>query len=299
MANQLYKINPMVMIGVPTLQQRPISWRWMDYYLGLAFPLGTSVARYRVHDADIAVARNLICEEALRVNAEWVFFISDDVCAPPRAFEMLWRHRQMLVTGVYWTKSHPTHPYLWNGLMKGPFLDWKYGEFFPVDWAGCDCLLINTEVLKTVPAPWFSTHWNYDESTKPAYLATEDLYFYTKTRKYGFQLYCDSGVQCDHLERENEMVYGLTTGMKQFQGFEQTIQRQQGKILVADIGAGTDTPWFGNEAKIIRIDNRAELKPDLMCDVRAVHVEDEHFDVVHSRHVLEHFMHLETPKLFA
>ena len=123
---ELHKINPLVLVGVPTLQDAPISWEWTDYFMGMAFPLGASVARSRIKGKIVADARNAIVDQALMSNADYVLFISDDVLCPPRTFEMLWRHRKHLATGVYWTKYQPTHPYLWNGLMNGPHFDWTY-----------------------------------------------------------------------------------------------------------------------------------------------------------------------------
>ena len=60
-----YKINPLVMIAVPTLSRAPLSWDWTDYYMGMQFPLGASIARMRVHDQIVADARNSLVEEAL------------------------------------------------------------------------------------------------------------------------------------------------------------------------------------------------------------------------------------------
>lgn len=291
-----HKINPVVLIGIPTLQKAPISWEWSDYFAALTFPLGASVARTRVYGKIVAEARNEIVRQALAMNADYIFFISDDVLAPARAFEMMWRHRKNLVTGVYWTKYQPTHPYLWNGLMRGPFLDWKFGEFFKIDWAGCDCLLAHTEVFRKIKAPWFSHDWAYEEKSIPANLATEDLYFYTKAREAGFDLWCDSAVQCDHQDRETGMRYGLTEAMPQVEGRKEWKLYGDGK-KIADIGAGYDTPFFGSEIEVTRIDCNPEIKPDILCDVRSVPVPAETFDVVHARHVLEHFGIIEHPAL--
>ena len=133
-----YKIDPKVLVGVPTLMDRPLSWKWTDAYLGMAFPLGCSMARKRVQGKEIGLARNIIVEEALSLNADYVLFISDDVLPPQRVFEDLAKHKKDMVTGVYWSKAQPTKPYIWRDMMKGPFEDWKYGEFFEIDWAGVD-----------------------------------------------------------------------------------------------------------------------------------------------------------------
>ena len=72
-----YKINPIVILGVPTLEPRPLSWEWMDRYNNLQFPLGASVSRLRIHGQDVATARNAIVQAALDANAEYVLMLGD------------------------------------------------------------------------------------------------------------------------------------------------------------------------------------------------------------------------------
>lgn len=306
-SKHLHRIDPIVVVGLPTLRNEPMSWEWADYFYGLAFPLGCAVTRLRVKGKYVADARNEICQSALQHGAEWIFMIGDDVHAPQRAFEMLWRHKVPLATGVYWSKYQPCSPYLWNNtpdgrFLAGPYTDWTYGETFKVDWAGCDCLLINAEVLKNVPYPWFSHDWNYKGEPLPANLATEDVYFYTKCREAGIELLCDTSVQCDHVDRATGIKYGLTSEMPQITGRDKwkptvPLPEPNGEIrtedapqfLVADLGAGTETPFFHEKAKVIRIDADDSVRPDIRCDLRFIPEKSGTFDIVHVRHVLEHF----------
>jgi hypothetical protein len=266
----------------------------MDYYMGLQFPLGASVSRARIHGDRIDHARNQIVKAALDINADYILFISDDVLAPPNAFDLLHRHREMLVTGVYWEKKFPTHPYLWNGLLRGPFEDWKMGDYFPVDWAGVDILLAHTDVFRAMPEPWFSVDYSFDESNPHPPLLTEDLYFYTKAREYGFKLYCDSMVQCDHQDRQTLQRFGLTSDMPQYPGVS---LHDPGAIMVADLGSGFNTPYFGKDTKVVRYDGDPACHPDVLCDLRAIPANDGLFDLAHMRHVLEHFPPFEAPDI--
>lgn len=294
--SDVYKVNPLVLIGVPTLEKQPISWEWSDMFASLQVPLGAAHSRYRVHGKIIADARNEIAARALEINADWLLFISDDVIPPPNIFEILARHKQMLVTGVYWTKQYPRQPYIWRDILRGPFNDWKYGEFFKVDWAGCDALLINTDVLRAIEYPWFSHDWCFTEDQPRVPLATEDLYFYTKAKKAGFDLWCDAACQCLHQDRSTKICYGLDTTMPQHEAYVSTKRRQEGKILIADIGCGAWTPHFEN-AIVKRFDINPEARPDVLCDVRAIPEQDETFDKIYSNHVLEHFIADEAPAL--
>ena len=83
------KVNPIVLVGIPTLQDAPISWEWHDSQKAMQFPLGTAVSHIRVVEKLIADARNIICKQAIAMDADSVLFISDDVIPPTRIFEML------------------------------------------------------------------------------------------------------------------------------------------------------------------------------------------------------------------
>lgn len=296
MSKSRWHINPIVLVGVPTLEKRPISWEWMDYFMSLDFGLGVSVARSRVAGQIVADARNEIVRQALACNADYVLFISDDVLVPPNLFKLLHRHREHLVTGVYWTKTFPTEPYLWNGLCQGPYLDWKLGEYFPVDWAGCDALLAHTDVFRAIPEPWFSHDWVFEPGQRVPPYPTEDVYFYAKARQAGFQLYCDTLAQCDHQDRATGRRFGLTVDMPQAQP-DAPHPSTDVEIRVADLGAGLDTPYFGSQALVRRFDADPSTQPDVRCDLRAIPEPAELYDIVHARHVLEHFMPDEAPAL--
>lgn len=291
------KINPLVLIGIPTLEKRPISWEWSDCIDSLSFPLGAASSRLRIHDKEIAQARNEIVESALSMEADYVLMISDDVIPPHAVFQMLWQHKTALVTGVYWTKGWPQLPYIWNKGLKGPYTDWKYGEYFPVDLAGCDCLLVHTDVFRAMEPPWFSRNWTYEDSqhftanSVPPYF-TEDFFFFTKARKAGFQLYCDTLVQCGHQDRESGVIFGLDPEMPQMTDLPYVVPTDDA-LLIADLGAGFHSPWWGPNVEITRFDGDASTKPDIRCDLRSIPEPDEKYDIVHARHTLEHFSYEE------
>src|SRR3977135_2460928 len=108
MSSSRYRINPVVLVSVPTLEPRPLSWEWSDAYYGMAFPLGAQQTRLRIHGQDGADVRNAIVETALQKGADYILFIGDDNLPPANLFELLHRHKEMLVTGVYWSKGYPS-----------------------------------------------------------------------------------------------------------------------------------------------------------------------------------------------
>ena len=287
------KLNPLVLVGLPTLQTAPLSWQWSDAFYSLQMPLGCGQSRLRVENKAVDVARNEIVQTALNINADYVFFVSDDVILPPSAFMQLWCHNWMMTTGVYWTKNHPVLPYLWMEGMKGPFVEWKVGETFPVDMAGIDCLLVHTDVFRAIEPPWFSLDWKFQEHDRPNPNITEDFYFFAKAKQAGFSLMCDTNVQCGHQDRSNGIVWGLTDDMP---FMRERYVPMENEIFVADIGCGNSTPWFGDKVKLMRYDGDPNVRPDVVCDLMKIPEPPDYFDIVHSRHALEHFAPMDTVK---
>lgn len=293
------KLGHRIGIGIPTTSQARRSMAWI-MSLNQHMPLGSAAVHYPLEDMPIAAARNAICQQAINDGCEYLFFVSDDVLAPLNAvISMLDKigrkypdeNGRMVtadfISGVYWTKTYPSDPYLWNGMLKGPYKDWTAGEFFPVDLAGCDCLLIDLKRLQEVPYPWFSTDWVWEPGQKPSPIATEDFYFFLKARKHGLRLFADTSIQCLHEDRGTGTMFGLTADMPQAGGMPEFADDA---VVVADLGAGQDSPYFGINATVVRFDGRPEVRPDVRCDL--AHIDERYFgqfDVVHTRHVLEHF----------
>lgn len=302
------KLGTRVLLGIPTTSGARRSMAWTHALATLQMPLGSSLAHTWIEDETIAEARNAICEEALRQGVDFLFFLSDDVIPPANALltllDKIGRQypvgdgrlaRADMISGVYWTKTYPTEPYLWQGLLKGSYRDWTAGEFFPVDLAGCDCLLIDTRVLREVGRPWFSTEWVWEPGQRPSSIATEDFYFYTKARRHGLRLFADTAIQCLHEDRATGQLFGLSRDMPQAGGVP---EGGDGRLLIAELGAGTDSPVWGSECTVTRFDARADVRPDVRCDIRAI--PDQYhglYDICHSRHVLEHFGRAEAPGL--
>lgn len=292
------KLNTHLVIAIPTTSEARMSLTWMEATTGMSMPLGTSAARFWSKEMSIAEARNQLCKRALDIGAEYIVFIGDDVIVPPNTvismLEKIGRSYHVegnmlkadMITGIYWTKGYPSMPYLWNGALKGPHLDWKVGDFFPVDLAGCDCLMIRCEVLRHMPYPWFSTDWTWEEGQKVSSLTTEDFYFFTKARQHGFRLFADTSIQCSHEDRASGMLFGLTTDMPQAGGMPDT---DEGEYLVAEIASGYWSPAYGRNTKVIRFDIDSATKPDVQCDVLSI-PEWWHgkFDIAHASHILEH-----------
>ena len=296
-----------ILMGIPTTNAARMSTAWIDGIHNLQMPLGSALGKHWVQDRPIAEARNVLCRAAIEANVDYLFMVGDDVIPPGNTLLLMLDHighdamdendqgvHVDMITGIYWTKTYPAEPYIWRGLLKGTYRDWSAGEFMPVDFAGCDCLLISIDVLHRIKAahpterdPWFRTDWVWtEEQDRPSSIATEDFWFFTQARKLGLRVFADTSLQCLHEDRATGQPFGLTQEMRQA-GADAT---PEGIEMVADLGAGTDSPHFGDDVRLVRFDARESVRPDVRCDLRALpEVWFGRFDQVHARHVLEHF----------
>ncbi len=281
-----------VLVGIPTLG-RPLSMRWAQSYKSLHPPINYNMTICEIRGKPVAEAREFMAEEAIRLEARYLFFLGDDVVVPAHTLRQLVMRMENnkdigVCGGVYCSKSTPTAPLVFRGNGVGSYWDWKVGEFFEVTGLGMDCTIIRTDILKDLPKPWFKSIQtdNFADGVSKADQWTEDLYFLKLVSDSGkWKIYCDGSLICDHEDVLGQKTYNLEPDSL-------PMRRPQvegnPKLRVIDIGCGpTHTDFDGN--KSLRVDIREEVKPDYRCDVRELPFGNGTFDVVFSSHVLEHF----------
>jgi SAM-dependent methyltransferase len=279
-----------VVVGIPSFGM--VSTAFAQSVAGLQFPLVSSKIDKYVLNKPIADARNEIVEFALEQNANYIYWLDDDVVAPGDSFLKLYNHQKDIINGVYWSKSNPTMPLLFRNHLEGPYWNWHVGDLIEVDAAGMGLTLVKTdvyrEISRTVGGPWYSVDYSSFAGVKQTpYNNTEDLYFYWKARKAGYQIWADTSVQAMHYDKSNNVFYHMPSNAPQAHPAWEI--KPPGKKLIADLGSGPITPYMLDEGKTVSFDIREEVKPDVVCDVRRIPVPDETFDIVHSSHTLEHF----------
>ncbi len=286
--------GPLIMLAIPTFGS--VDFAWAQAYKQLAQPLGSLITECADRSPmDIASKRNFLVQRALDIGAQNILFIGDDVIIPPMLILQMLQRRRMgaqIITGVYWSKTYPPQPYIWKGFLTGAFYDWHVGDYFQIDWAGCDCLMINTAVFRQIEPPWFSLEYKYHQGGASGCNGTEDLYFFGKVKEAGIPVWCDAGIQCGHIDRGSGIVFTIPFDYPQAKlGSE--IPRKH-NLLIADIGCGYRQSQGHLEGDVVRFDANPNVKPDVLCDVRKIPDMDEKYDVVTASHILEHIPANET-----
>lgn len=280
-----------VVLGVPSFGM--VSTYFLQARAAMQFPLVSSVVDKIVLKKPIAEARNEIVEFALSQGAHYIFWLDDDVIAPPDTFLKLLRHNKDIINGVYWSKSNPAMPLLFRNHLEGPYYNWHVGDLIEIDAAGNGLTLVKTDVYRKISKelgePWYSTEYLSFAGQQASFSPpnnTEDLYFYWKARKVGYKIWADTGVQAFHFDKMNSVLYAMPPGSPQARPDWEI--KAGGEKLIADIGVGTSTQHF-EAGEVVSFDIREEVKPDVVCDVRYLPCPDQTFDVVFSSHTLEHF----------
>ena len=279
-----------VVVGIPSFGT--VSTYFLQALNSQQYPLVSSAVPKIVLNKPIAEARNEIVQFALDQGANYIFWLDDDVVAPPDAFLKMFMAQKDIVNGVYWSKSNPPMPLMFRNHLEGPYLDWHVGDFIEVDAAGNGLTLVKTDVYRkiseTVGGPWYSTDYtSFKNAKNSAANNTEDLYFYWKARQAGFKIWVDTSIQAYHYEKNQQILYGPPLNAPQMNPAWEILP--PGNKLIADIGSGPISPYMVEDGKVVTFDIREEVKPDVVCDVRKLPVPDQTFDVVFSSHTLEHF----------
>ena len=284
---KLFGVN--VVVGIPSFGM--VSTYFLQARQSQQFPLVSSAADKIVLNKPIADARNEIVEYALNQGANYIYWLDDDVIAPPDAFLKMFMAQKDIVNGVYWSKSNPPMPLVFRNHLEGPYLDWHMGDFIEIDAAGNGLTLVKTDVYRKISevigGPWYSTEYvSFKNATQSPANNTEDLYFYWKARRAGFKIWCDTSIQALHYEKNTQVLYGMPPNAPQ--GHPAWDVNPTGDKLIADLGSGPVSPYF-HEGKTVSFDIREEVKPSVICDLRRIPVPDQTFDIVFSSHTLEHF----------
>lgn len=163
----------------------------------------------------ITVARDSLVKSALKANADYILFVDSDMVLespldPNVALNQLYQvinksknkddksyKDARIVSGLYRAKQPSGFSYaMWTKIQddnKQGFIavqEWT-GNWLQVDVIGMGFCLIDMQIFKEIPSPWFV--WNETEKI------SEDFYFCSLAKKYGYDVRCFTDVKLSHL----------------------------------------------------------------------------------------------------
>jgi hypothetical protein len=239
------KQNPVIRntfpIGLPTTGL--VRFEWAATMMQMSYPMcmNTRTIR-RPIDLNIispigyhvAEARNLIVQDFLKTDSEWLFFIDHDVLLPPNTYYCLLEHirakKYPIISGLYCVKTPEYQPIVLRGRGDGAYTDFKLGDQVECDGIPMGCALIHRSILQLA---WSSARevrttggeivrevfrsprdWIIDPETNLGgmLIGTEDLWFCervmenklyerlgwtTPSKEYPFLV--DTRIRCNHI----------------------------------------------------------------------------------------------------
>ena len=124
----------------------PMNWSMVQYtqFMNSFVPY-----RYTVPDA-----QNLIVQEAVKGDFEWLILIEDDNVLPPDAFfrwnKYMQERKVPVVSGLYFSKSKPSEPLIFRGRGTSVHWDWKFGDKVWCDGVPTGSLLVHMSLMKVL-----------------------------------------------------------------------------------------------------------------------------------------------------
>jgi len=190
---RIQSTNQKVMVLIPHKGESGYrQWeRWWKE--GLVKPPGTSYLEQR--GLSLTTNRTGLVIEALKSDAEYFFFLDDDVIGPNELLATLLSHRLPIACGLYMAKKRKEERGL-AAWMKGsngyaPIAPEQGARLVQVDVTGLGCALIHRSVFERVPQPWFV--WEFGG-------ISEDFFFFSKVfKEIGIKPIIDFEMKCKHI----------------------------------------------------------------------------------------------------
>ena len=156
-----------------------------------------------VRGYDCAHARNIICNNALKGNYDYVLMVDSDLILPPHTLTKMLNNPKPLCLGCYPRKNTKTGVFEIFKLDQKNYINtFNYKEIISsagkieVKGGGFGCAMINTDILNNLPRPFFK-YVEYENGD----CLSEDNYFCNNVSKAGYKIYADTDVMCGHSVR--------------------------------------------------------------------------------------------------
>ena len=204
------KFSVGIMLALPSRGEVDIVWATHMLHLMQRIPVGLGVAVRYTRRQEVDVARTFLVEEALSGNVKYIFFIDDDTFVPLNCIgRMTMESPKEVKTGVVWSKTDPSLPCIFKEEAIGAFIDWIPGRMYSIRRGGLACCLIETDIFRDIPKPWFQMGYSYQtpEGSEVRVRAGEDFYFYDKVVKEGYTPWVDTRIRCDHVDFATDISY--------------------------------------------------------------------------------------------
>lgn len=165
----------------------------------------------------VPAQRELLARHALRVKADYLVMIDDDIIVPADAITQLLSvfdsdPKTGIAGGLYYAR---------DGIRPMAVADWKpydttcaYTPAFTdepvaVDGVGFGCVMIKCDVFRSMEQPFFHAQVFLEESLRRVRVCNEDYLFCRRAAQAGFATYLHAGVRLGHFDRGSGKTFPL------------------------------------------------------------------------------------------
>lgn len=158
-----------------------------NIYAGL--PPGGTFNLNIVSGTLIADQRQNMVRKAFADGFDYVLFLDADMRFPPDTFWRLLKHGKPIVAANYATRRIPVKTVAFRDFASREciYTDTDSAGLEEVDAVGMGCMLIEMEVFRKCPLPWFNLAWLPSGNV----WVGEDIYFCKLAQAHGFKVYVD------------------------------------------------------------------------------------------------------------
>jgi FkbM family methyltransferase len=195
-----------ILIAIPTAKY--IESETFKSLWDLSVPAGYTLDFQYFFGYNISQIRNLIAEWAKRYD--YLFSVDSDIVVPRDALTKMINADKDIVSGLYiQRKPGQQIVELYMNTSNGgctniPYAMLENTGLVQVAACGFGCVLIKNTVFEKMPYP----HFVYQNALDHAHTVSEDVYFCTKARSLGFEVWADTSIKCDHI---GSTIFSLDT----------------------------------------------------------------------------------------
>lgn len=144
-------------IGIPCYGAQEA--KWWSHLVRYVAKLGKSVDLVDILVADSMATdhnRNLIVENFLKTDSEWLFWIDADTIVPIGSVERLLATGKKFISGLYYAKHPPHNPIAYYKAgenympINGEGRVWERGEILEVESVGFGCMLTHKSIFEDI-----------------------------------------------------------------------------------------------------------------------------------------------------
>ena len=197
--------EPYVFIGVPSVSEK------LDYRFWLSTVTQNLNFKHAWAPPIIRempdMARNKLAQMAMDNGCTHVLYLDDDmVYDDQNLFIKLLQHDKDIVGVRAYTRKPPHYPCVFYKTEAGFYqeMDFDSCGLREVDGLGVAALLVNLEVFRKMPEPWFEFH-QVKVLGRGQDRFGEDLYFCDKAKQLGFKVWCDTDIETAHVG-DNQII---------------------------------------------------------------------------------------------